>query len=63
MRYLNWHHGVPTYGYDLGTGGKRRLSGRLCFCRVKAINSLSSGIVYDELSEEDKEVYEQTFDR
>ena len=52
--------GVPTYGYDLAQAVK---DGYLVdYVSVESkYKFIENGIVYDELSEEDKEVYEQTF--
>ena len=53
--------GVPTYGYELAQAVK---DGYLVdFISVETtLKFLEQGIVYDELSEEDKEVYEDTFE-
>lgn len=52
--------GVPTYGYDLADAVK---DGYLVdFLSVETrLKFIEDGIVYDELSEEDKEEYERTF--
>lgn len=52
--------GVPTYGYELAQAVK---DGYLVdFQSVQtSLKFIEEGIVYDELSEEDKEVYENTF--
>ena len=52
--------GVPTYGYELAQAVK---DGYLVdFQSVEtALKFVEQGIVYDELSEEDKEAYEDTF--
>ena len=54
-------NGVPTYGYDLAQAVK---DGYLVdFLSVESsLKFIEQGIVYDELSEEDKEVYEATFE-
>ena len=54
--------GVPTYGYDLAQAVK---DGYLVdFLSVEArLKFIEQGIVYDELSDEDKAVYEETFSR
>ncbi|MBR4744126.1 MAG: DEAD/DEAH box helicase family protein, partial [Oscillospiraceae bacterium] len=53
--------GVPTYGYELAQAVK---DGYLVdFISVETtLKFLEQGIVYDELSEEDKEAYEDTFE-
>lgn len=53
-------NGVPTYGYDLAQAVK---DGYLVdFLSIETeLKFLSGGIVYDELSEEDKKEYEATF--
>ncbi len=52
--------GVPTYGYDLAQAVK---DGYLVdYVSVESkLKFIEQGIVYDELSEEDKETYEDTF--
>lgn len=52
--------GVPTYGYDLAQAVK---DGYLVdYLSVESeVKFIEQGIVYDELSEEDKEAYEDTF--
>ncbi|WP_346708700.1 DEAD/DEAH box helicase family protein [Massilistercora timonensis] len=52
--------GVPTYGYELAQAVK---DGYLVdFLSVEtSLKFIDQGIVYDELSEEDKEAYEDTF--
>lgn len=52
--------GVPTYGYELAQAVK---DGYLVdFQSVETtLKFVEQGIVYDELSEEDKEIYEDTF--
>lgn len=54
--------GVPTYGYDLAQAVK---DGYLVdFLSVETrLKFIEQGIVYDELSEEDKAAYEETFSR
>ncbi len=54
-------NGVPTYGYELAQAVK---DGYLVdFVSVETrLKFIEQGIVYDELSEEDKEVYENTFE-
>lgn len=54
-------NGVPTYGYDLAQAVK---DGYLVdFLSVESsLKFIEEGIVYDELSEEDKEAYEATFE-
>ena len=54
-------NGVPTYGYDLAQAVK---DGFLVdFLSVETtLKFIEQGIVYDELSEEDKEAYENTFE-
>lgn len=53
--------GVPTYGYDLAQAVK---DGYLVdFMSVETkLKFIAQGIVYDELSEEDKRAYEDTFE-
>lgn len=53
-------NGVPTYGYDLAQAIK---DGYLVdYVSVESkLKFMERGIVYDELSEEDKEAYEATF--
>ncbi len=53
-------NGVPTYGYELAQAVK---DGYLVdFMSVETkLKFIEHGIVYDELSEEDKELYEETF--
>ncbi len=54
-------NGVPTYGYDLAQAVK---DGYLVdYVSVESrLKFLEQGIVYDELSDEDKEAYEKTFE-
>lgn len=54
-------NGVPTYGYDLAQAVK---DGYLVdYVSVESrLKFIEQGIVYDELSEEDKETYEATFE-
>lgn len=54
-------NGVPTYGYELAQAVK---DGYLVdFLSVESsLKFIEEGIVYDELSEEDKEAYEATFE-
>ena len=54
-------NGVPTYGYDLAQAVK---DGYLVdYVSVEAkLKFIEQGIVYDELSEEEKEEYEATFE-
>ena len=54
-------NGVPTYGYELAQAVK---DGYLVdFVSVETVlKFIQQGIVYDDLSEEDKEVYENTFE-
>ncbi|WP_274422975.1 DEAD/DEAH box helicase family protein [Blautia sp. XA-2221] len=54
-------NGVPTYGYELAQAVK---DGYLVdFLSVESsLKFIEEGIVYDELSEEDKETYEDTFE-
>ena len=53
-------NGVPTYGYDLSQAVK---DGYLVdYISVESkLKFIENGIVYDELSEQDKKVYEETF--
>ena len=54
-------NGVPTYGYELAQAVK---DGYLVdFMSVETkLKFIEQGIVYDDLSEEDKEMYEETFE-
>ncbi len=54
-------NGVPTYGYDLAQAVK---DGYLVdYVSVESkLKFIEQGIVYDDLSEEDKEAYEDTFE-
>ena len=54
-------NGVPTYGYELAQAVK---DGYLVdFMSVETeLKFIQHGIVYDELSDEDKEIYEDTFE-
>lgn len=54
-------NGVPTYGYDLAQAVK---DGYLVdYISVESkLKFIEKGIVYDELSEEDKKAYEETFE-
>ena len=54
-------NGVPTYGYELAQAVK---DGYLVdFMSVETkLKFIEQGIVYDDLSEEDKEMYEDTFE-
>ena len=53
--------GVPTYGYELAQAVK---DGYLVdFMSIETrLKFIENGIVYDELSEEDKQEYEETFE-
>lgn len=55
-------NGVPTYGYELAQAVK---DGYLVdFLSVETrLKFVEQGIVYDELSEEDKQIYESTFEK
>lgn len=54
-------NGVPTYGYDLAQAVK---DGYLVdYISVESkLKFIENGIVYDELSEADREIYEETFE-
>ena len=54
-------NGVPTYGYDLAQAVR---DGYLVdFMSVETqLKFIEQGIVYDDLSEEDKQIYENTFE-
>lgn len=53
-------NGVPTYGYDLAQAVKDHYL--VDYVSVETVlKFLSDGIVYDDLNEEDKESYENTF--
>ena len=60
-RVFELDNGVPTYGYDLEQAVK---DGYLVdYVSVESkLKFIEQGIVYDELSEEDKEAYEETFE-
>lgn len=51
---------VPTYGYDLAQAVKDEYLADYLSIEIK-LGFVENGIIYDELSEEDKEEYEQTF--
>ena len=53
-------HGVPTYGYDLAQAVKDGYLVDYVSVETK-LKFIEQGIVYDELSDEDKETYEKTF--
>lgn len=53
-------NGVPTYGYDLAQAVKDKYLVDYVSVESK-LKFIEQGIVYDELSEEDKEAYEATF--
>ncbi len=53
-------NGVPTYGYDLAQAVKDKYLVDYVSVESK-LKFMEQGIVYDELSEEDKEAYEATF--
>lgn len=57
---FNLEDGVPTYGYDLAQAVK---DGYLVdYLSVESeVKFIEQGIVYDELSNEDKKIYEDTF--
>ena len=54
-------NGVPTYGYDLAQAVKDEYLVDYVSVESK-LKFLEDGITYDELSEEDKEAYEETFE-
>lgn len=54
-------NGVPTYGYDLAQAVKDEYLVDYVSVESK-LKFMEQGIVYDELSEEDKEEYEATFE-
>ena len=54
-------NGVPTYGYDLAQAVKDEYLVDYVSVESK-LKFIEQGIVYDELSEEDKEEYEATFE-
>lgn len=54
--------GVPTYGYELAQAVKDGFLVDFLSVETK-LKFIEQGIVYDELSEEDKEVYESTFEK
>ena len=54
-------NGVPTYGYDLAQAVKDEYLVDYVSVESK-LKFIEQGIVYDELSDEDKEVYEETFE-
>lgn len=52
---------IPTYGYDLAQAVKDKYL--VDYISVESqLKFMEQGIVYDELSEEDKEAYEETFE-
>jgi len=53
-------NGVPTYGYDLAQAVTDKYLVDYVSIESK-LKFIEQGIVYDELSEEDKEAYEETF--
>ncbi len=54
-------NGVPTYGYELAQAVKDEYL--VDFLSVEtSLKFMEQGIVYDELSQEDKEAYENTFE-
>ena len=54
-------NGVPTYGYELAQAVRDEYL--VDFLSVESsLKFIDRGIVYDELSEEDKEAYEATFE-
>lgn len=53
-------NGIPTYGYDLAQAVKDKYL--VDYVSVEAkLKFIEQGITYDELSEEDKQEYEETF--
>ncbi|EHL15753.1 hypothetical protein HMPREF9628_00676 [Peptoanaerobacter stomatis] len=54
-------NGVPTYGYDLAQAVKDGYLVDYVSVELK-LKFIEQGIVYDELSEEDKKEYEETFE-
>ena len=54
-------NGVPTYGYDLAQAVKDGYLVDYVSVETK-LKFIEQGIVYDELSEEDKKAYEETFE-
>lgn len=61
MKFFELENGVPTYGYELAQAVK---DGYLVdFLSVETkLKFIEQGIVYDELSDEDKAAYEDTFE-
>lgn len=55
-------NGVPTYGYDLAQAVTDGFLVDFMSVETK-LKFIEQGIVYDELSDEDKEAYEETFAR
>lgn len=55
-------NGVPTYGYELANAVKDGFLVDFMSVETK-LKFIEQGIVYDELSDEDKEEYEETFAR
>lgn len=53
-------NGVPTYGYELADAVKDGFLVDFMSVETK-LKFIEQGIVYDELSDEDKEAYEETF--
>ena len=60
MIYLNLQSGVPTYGYDLAQAVEDEYLVDYMTIESK-VKFLDEGIVYEELSDADKEEYEKTF--
>ena len=54
-------NGIPTYGYDLSQAVKDGFLVDYVSIETK-LKFIEQGIIYDELSEEDKEIYEETFE-
>ena len=54
-------NGVPTYGYELAQAVKDGYLADFMSVETK-LKFIEQGIVYDELSAEDKEIYEETFE-
>ena len=54
-------NGVPTYGYELAQAVRDGYLADFLSVETK-LKFIEQGIVYDELSEEDKEIYEDTFE-
>lgn len=60
MMFLSWKNGVPTYGYELSQAVKDGILSRFLSLETQ-VKFMEEGINWDELSDEDKRIYEDTF--